>query len=85
FDPEKTPATAAAQHEMEVRLHAALACLDDDDREIILMRHFEKLSNQDVAKALGLHEAAASMRLLRAQRRLKALLLPEEPSGERGA
>jgi RNA polymerase sigma-70 factor (ECF subfamily) len=41
------------------------------------MRHTEQLSNQDVAKALGLTEAAASMRYLRALRRLKTLLLPE--------
>jgi RNA polymerase sigma-70 factor (ECF subfamily) len=82
LDPERTPASAAMQHELEVRLEAALACLDEDDREVILMRHYEKLSNQDVARALGLNEAAASMRLLRAQRRLKALLMPENGSAE---
>jgi RNA polymerase sigma-70 factor (ECF subfamily) len=38
------------------------------------MRHFEQLSNQDVAAALGLTEAAASMRYLRAIRRLRDLM-----------
>ena len=38
------------------------------------MRHFEQLSNQDVAAALSLTEAAASMRYLRALRRLRDLL-----------
>jgi RNA polymerase sigma-70 factor (ECF subfamily) len=38
------------------------------------MRHFEQLSNQDVAADLGLTEAAASMRYLRAVRRLRDLL-----------
>ena len=51
--------------------------LDDDDREVILMRHFEQLSNQEVAALHGLTEAAASMRYLRALRRLKELLKPE--------
>jgi RNA polymerase sigma-70 factor (ECF subfamily) len=42
------------------------------------MRHFEQLSNQEVAAALGLSEAAAGMRHLRALRRLKTLLEPKK-------
>ncbi len=78
LDPERTPASAAMQHELERRLRTALASLGEDDREVICMRHFEQLSNQDTAAALGLTEAAASMRYLRALRRLRALLVPEE-------
>jgi RNA polymerase sigma-70 factor (ECF subfamily) len=81
LDPELTPASAAVRRELQRRLDAAVAELDEDDREVILMRHGEQLSNQDVAAALGLTEAAASMRYLRAVRRLRAALLP----GERGA
>jgi RNA polymerase sigma-70 factor (ECF subfamily) len=77
MDPERTPASAAIQHEMERRLHQAIAQLDEDDREVILMRHFEQLSNQEVAAGLGLTEAAASMRYLRAMRRLRERLQPE--------
>ncbi len=77
LDQELTPASAAMQHELQCRLHVALAELGEDDREVIWMRHFEQLSNQDVAVALGLTEAAASMRYLRALRRLRAMLLPE--------
>jgi RNA polymerase sigma-70 factor (ECF subfamily) len=76
-DPERTPASAAVQQELQGRLQAALAHLEEDDREIILLRHAEQLSNQDAARALGLTEAAASMRYLRAIRRLRAALLPE--------
>ncbi len=76
LDQELTPASAAIRHEMERRLHSAIAELDEDDREVILMRHFEQMSNQEVAALLGLTEAAASMRHLRALRRLKALLQP---------
>jgi RNA polymerase sigma-70 factor (ECF subfamily) len=81
-DQELTPASAAMQQELQRRLHVAIAELEDDDREIILMRHFEQLSNQDVATALGLTEAAASMRHLRALRRLRELLNPDQPSHE---
>ena len=80
-DHELTPASAAMQHEMQQRLQQAIAALPEDDREVILMRHVEQLSNQEVATALKLSEAAASMRHLRALRRLRALIAP--PSDER--
>src|SRR6516162_919651 len=76
LDKEMTPATAAVRHELQRRMEQAVAALDEDDREIILMRHYEQLSNQEVAAALGLSEAAASMRHLRALRKLKASLQP---------
>ena len=79
LDQELTPASAAVRRELQRRLEAAIAELDEDDREVILMRYGEQLSNQDVAAALGLTEAAASMRHLRAVRRLRAALLPGEP------
>ena len=59
---------------------AAIDDLEDDDREIILMRHQELLSNQEVAQAQGVTEAAASMRYLRAVRRLKDVLVGEAAS-----
>ena len=81
LDREMTPATAAVRHELQRRMEQAVAALDEDDREIILMRHYEQLSNQEVATALHLTEAAASMRHLRAVRRLRAALLGEGDSG----
>ena len=78
-DHELTPAAAAIRQELERRFHAVLGQLDDEDREILIMRYFEQLSNQEVAQALGLSEAAAGMRHLRALRRLRTLL-GETPS-----
>jgi RNA polymerase sigma-70 factor (ECF subfamily) len=79
IDQELTPASAAIRQELERRLHDALSQLDEDDRDMILMRHYEQLANQEVAGALGLTEAAASMRYLRAIRRLRDLMSPTEP------
>src|SRR5205807_8451216 len=76
IDRELTPATAALRHEVQQRFQEVLGELDEDDREIILLRHFEQLSNQEAAAALGLSEAAAGMRHLRALRRLRERLLP---------
>jgi RNA polymerase sigma-70 factor (ECF subfamily) len=83
MDQELTPATAALRRELQRQMEEAIGRLDADDREIILMRHYEQLSNQEVAAELGLSEAAASMRHLRAVRALRALLAPEAgPSGK---
>ena len=73
-DAEMTPAAAATMGEMQKRFEAAINKLGEQDQEIVLMRHFEHLSNQEAAQALGLTEPAASMRYLRAMRRLRALL-----------
>jgi RNA polymerase sigma-70 factor, ECF subfamily len=78
LDHEATPASAAIRQELEQRLAQAIGKLEEDDREIILMRLYEQLSNQDVATLYGLTEPAASMRYLRAVRRLQALLAPQE-------
>ncbi len=83
MDHERTPASEAIQAELARRLANAVNELSDDDRDIILMRHQEQLANQDVAKILNLSEAAASMRYLRALRRLRLVLLPE-PDGKIG-
>src|SRR5882724_1633012 len=52
-DTEATPSSEAIRHELQRRLASAIDQLADDDREIILMRHHEGLSNQEVAKLLS--------------------------------
>jgi RNA polymerase sigma-70 factor, ECF subfamily len=84
IDTERTPTSEAIRLELQRRLNDAIDKLSDDDREIILMRHHEALSNQEVAHALQLTEAAASMRYLRALRRLRTVLVPDgqEPADD---
>ena len=81
-DQELTPAAAATWHELERRFQQAVEELEDQDREIVLMRHFEELSNQEVAEVLGLSAAAASMRYLRAMRRLRVLMGGDQAGNE---
>jgi RNA polymerase sigma-70 factor (ECF subfamily) len=73
-DRELTPAAAATWHELERRFAAAVELLDEADRQIVLLRHFEHLSTAEAADALGLSKPAAGMRYLRAMRRLRILL-----------
>lgn len=73
-DNELTPAAASLRKEMEQRFLEALNQLEEDDREIIMMRHFEHLGNGEVAEALNLSAPAAGMRYLRAIRKLRQSL-----------
>jgi RNA polymerase sigma-70 factor (ECF subfamily) len=73
-DPELTPAAASLRKELHERFVEAIDLLEEEDREIILMRHFEQLSNSEAADLLGLSQPAAGMRHLRALRRLREVL-----------
>lgn len=81
-DAELTPAASALRREMEERFVLALDQLEESEREIVIMRHFEHLGNGEVAEALGLSAPAAGMRYLRAIRRLRELLGTDDMSVE---
>ena len=81
-DQKLTPAAVALQQEMARKVEQAITLLDEKDCEIIVMRHYEHLTNQEIAQALELTEPAASMRYLRAVRRLKAVLQDNLPADD---
>jgi RNA polymerase sigma-70 factor, ECF subfamily len=60
--------------EVQVQLQQALNGMDPMDREIIALRHFEELSNNEAAAVLEISPQAASNRYLRAIARLQAIL-----------
>jgi RNA polymerase sigma-70 factor, ECF subfamily len=64
----------AIRAERKRRLQEALDCMDPIDREVLVLRHFEQLSNGECARVLGLSESAATKRYLRALSRLKDVL-----------
>jgi RNA polymerase sigma-70 factor (ECF subfamily) len=69
-----SPSGAAARAEMTACLEAAIDTMNPIDREVLALRHFEELSNQEIAEVLGIEEKAASIRYVRAIRRLKEIL-----------
>src|SRR5262249_9541697 len=69
-----SPTQAAVRAEMQLRLQEALNGMDPIDREVLVLRHFEELSNVECAQVLGIETSAASKRYIRALRRLKAIL-----------
>ncbi len=80
-----SPSQAAQRAEAMDQLRLALDGLDPTDREVLALRHFEELSNQETAAVLGIQPAAASKRYVRALERLKGVLeqlqVPGEESG----
>jgi RNA polymerase sigma-70 factor (ECF subfamily) len=77
-----SPSQALLQEELRRRLQQALEKLEPADREVILMRHYEDMTNGEVAQALGLSASGATMRYGRALFRLKEILLAELAAGE---
>lgn len=73
-----SPSQAVLRAERKQQIEQALDSMDDIDREVLVLRHFEDLSNKEVAELLGIQENAASNRYVRALGRLKGLLQPPD-------
>jgi RNA polymerase sigma-70 factor (ECF subfamily) len=67
-----TQAAVRAEHKLLVQ--DALNSMDALDREVLVLRHFEQLSNEETALALDIKKSTASQRYIRALRRLKEIL-----------
>ena len=67
-----SPSQAAIRIETQLQVEERLNDMDELDREILVLRHFEKLSNQEAARVLNIKESAASNRFIRALKKLKA-------------
>jgi RNA polymerase sigma-70 factor (ECF subfamily) len=69
-----SPSQAADRAAKQIRLQEALNGMDTLDREILALRHFEELSNDEAAAVLGLSSTEALGRYVRALKRLRDLL-----------
>jgi RNA polymerase sigma-70 factor (ECF subfamily) len=69
-----SPSVAAVRAETQIRVQEALNSMDPMDREVLTLRHFEMLSNDDTAQVLGISRKAASKRYIRALERLQEIL-----------
>lgn len=69
-----SPSGAAVRAEEAAQLEQALQSMQEIDREVLALRHFEHLTNQQVAEVLGLSPTAASNRYIRAAARLSEIM-----------
>lgn len=79
---QTSPTQAARRAEVREKVLAALAELDDLDREILALRHFEQLTNDEAALELGIEPAAASKRFSRALQSMRPVLRGLAPDDE---
>jgi RNA polymerase sigma-70 factor (ECF subfamily) len=68
---QTSPSQAAMRAEIRRQLEEKLNELDPLDREVLVLRHFEQLSNAETARVLDINDSAASNRYVRALRRLR--------------
>jgi len=69
-----SPSLAAIRAETQLKVQEALNDMDPVDREVLVLRHFEHLSNAETAELLGIKKSAASKRYIIAIKRLKDVL-----------
>ena len=74
IDHSPTPSQRLMREEQQERLRAALDGMKESDREILMLRHFERLSNEECAEVLGLTPSGAKLRHMRAATRLREVL-----------
>jgi len=70
-----SPSQAALKEELAIQLREALESLNEIDREILVLRHFEELSNLEASEVLEIEPKTASMRYFRALTRLRSILV----------
>ena len=83
FEPVPRPDEAAERAEALRVIHAALATLRDEQREVLVLVELEQLSVREASAALGLHVRACQRRLRAAQQALEAALAAEFGSSGR--
>jgi RNA polymerase sigma-70 factor (ECF subfamily) len=71
---QTSPTHAVRREEQRVLLERGLEQLNEADREVLSLRHYEQLSNLEVARELGIEPSAASKRYLRALERLREVM-----------
>lgn len=70
-----TPCEKAMRVELRDRLTQVLEEIPDLDRDILVLRHFEQLTNQEVAETLKMNPSTVSTRHVRALGKLRGLLV----------
>ncbi|MBR0063680.1 MAG: sigma-70 family RNA polymerase sigma factor [Oscillospiraceae bacterium] len=73
-DPAPTPEESADRKETQRIVREAVAMLDDDKREILIMREFSGMSYTAIADALGIEEGTVKSRISRARASLAEIL-----------
>jgi len=68
------PEVVAGRNELKDKVWQAIGKLDDKHREVIILRHFQNMSYEQIAEALYCNKGTVTSRLYYARKRLEELL-----------
>ncbi len=71
------PSSMVDRREDSARVRKAIDSMDEMDREVLVLRHFDEMSNIDIAELLGISQEAARNRYLWALTRLREKLMDD--------
>jgi len=69
-----SPEAVAGRNELKDKVWKAISKLDDKHREVIILRHFQNMSYEQIAEALYCNKGTITSRLYYARKRLEELL-----------
>ncbi len=69
-----SPEVVAGRNELKDKVWQAIGKLDDKHREVIILRHFQNMSYQQIAEALYCNKGTVTSRLYYARKKLEELL-----------
>ena len=69
-----SPEVVAGRNELKDKVWQAIGKLDDKHREVIILRHFQNMSYQQIAEALYCNKGTVTSRLYYARKRMEQLL-----------
>jgi RNA polymerase sigma-70 factor (ECF subfamily) len=73
-----SPEVVAGRNELKDKVWQAIGKLDDKHREVIILRHFQNMSYEQIAEALFCNKGTVTSRLYYARKRLEELLSTEK-------
>ena len=76
---QTTPSEVVQRAELKRKLKEALDQMDATDREVLILRHYEDLTHEEVAHELSIQRPAAIQRYVRALKKIQKILasMPE--------
>jgi RNA polymerase sigma-70 factor (ECF subfamily) len=69
-----SPEVVAGRNELKDKVWQAIGKLDDKHREVIILRHFQNMSYEQIAEALYCNKGTVTSRLYYARKKLEELL-----------
>jgi len=78
-EPDRAALDSGERAALRLDVARALSCLEEPDREIVVLRYFLELNSREIGEILALPEGSVRRRLMACRRQLRQRLLPWRP------